>query len=273
MHGGDTPPDFMEVFAIGPFGRPLPLAGAFLSELRAESPARPAAGAGNGDEGLFPGARRPLDQACPLFRAGARPSCRLVPGQARPPCELTPPAALPGAGSRTGTGPAALRCSHRPRHVDNPAQRSGGRRPAGARAGDWIDAPAIDNTFVVNIGDLLMRWTNDRWVSTPRRSAGGRGTVPVRAGSPSAISRARTTMRRSPASAPAWMTGTRRSTRPPRSRSATTPASPAAPAPSMRNRPVEGTRRLLKKSCTVDRAALSMTTPYSAAPDRLRSRR
>ena len=39
------------------------------------------------------------------------------------------------------------------------------------RGGDWIDAPAIDDTFVVNIGDLLMRWTNDRWVSTPHRVA------------------------------------------------------------------------------------------------------
>ena len=39
------------------------------------------------------------------------------------------------------------------------------------RGSDWIDAPAIDNTFIVNIGDLLMRWTNDRWVSTPHRVA------------------------------------------------------------------------------------------------------
>ena len=25
--------------------------------------------------------------------------------------------------------------------------------------------------FVVNIGDLLMRWTNDRWISNPHRVA------------------------------------------------------------------------------------------------------
>lgn len=37
--------------------------------------------------------------------------------------------------------------------------------------GDWITAPAIPNTFVVNIGDLMMRWTNDRWRSTPHRVA------------------------------------------------------------------------------------------------------
>ena len=37
------------------------------------------------------------------------------------------------------------------------------------RGSDWIDAPALDDTFIVNIGDLLMRWTNDRWISTPHR--------------------------------------------------------------------------------------------------------
>jgi isopenicillin N synthase-like dioxygenase len=37
------------------------------------------------------------------------------------------------------------------------------------RGGDWVDAPVMPDTFVVNIGDLMMRWTNDRWVSTPHR--------------------------------------------------------------------------------------------------------
>jgi isopenicillin N synthase-like dioxygenase len=37
------------------------------------------------------------------------------------------------------------------------------------RAGQWIEAPVIPGAFVVNIGDCLMRWTNDVYVSTPHR--------------------------------------------------------------------------------------------------------
>jgi isopenicillin N synthase-like dioxygenase len=35
--------------------------------------------------------------------------------------------------------------------------------------GQWIEAPPIPETFVINIGDLIARWTNDRFVSTPHR--------------------------------------------------------------------------------------------------------
>ncbi len=37
------------------------------------------------------------------------------------------------------------------------------------RDGEWIEAPALPGAFVVNIGDCLMRWTNDVYVSTPHR--------------------------------------------------------------------------------------------------------
>jgi isopenicillin N synthase-like dioxygenase len=39
------------------------------------------------------------------------------------------------------------------------------------RKGDWLDAPHIPGSFVCNIGDCLMRWTNDVYVSTPHRVA------------------------------------------------------------------------------------------------------
>jgi isopenicillin N synthase-like dioxygenase len=37
------------------------------------------------------------------------------------------------------------------------------------RAGEWIAAPHVPGAFVCNIGDCLMRWTNDIYVSTPHR--------------------------------------------------------------------------------------------------------
>lgn len=31
----------------------------------------------------------------------------------------------------------------------------------------WIDVPCLENTFLVNLGDMLQLWTNGRFVSTP----------------------------------------------------------------------------------------------------------
>lgn len=35
--------------------------------------------------------------------------------------------------------------------------------------GDWLDAPTIPDSFVMNSGDLLRIWSNQRWLSTPHR--------------------------------------------------------------------------------------------------------
>jgi isopenicillin N synthase-like dioxygenase len=38
-----------------------------------------------------------------------------------------------------------------------------------SRDGVWIAVPHVPGAFIINIGDCLMRWTNDVYVSTPHR--------------------------------------------------------------------------------------------------------
>lgn len=49
-------------------------------------------------------------------------------------------------------------------------------------SGCWIDAPALPETFLVNGGDMLRRWTNERFLATPHRvinrSGGDRYAIP-----------------------------------------------------------------------------------------------
>jgi len=46
-------------------------------------------------------------------------------------------------------------------------------RPGGlqvtTKSGEWFDVPVVEGALVVNIGDLMAEWTNDRWVSTLHR--------------------------------------------------------------------------------------------------------
>jgi isopenicillin N synthase-like dioxygenase len=49
-----------------------------------------------------------------------------------------------------------------------------------ARSGEWLPVQAPANGFVVNIGDLMQRWTGDRWVSTLHRVVGEEGVSPRR---------------------------------------------------------------------------------------------
>lgn len=52
-----------------------------------------------------------------------------------------------------------------------------------SKSGGWIEAPPIDGTLVCNIGDLLARWSNDRFASTVHRvinrSKSARYSIPI----------------------------------------------------------------------------------------------
>jgi isopenicillin N synthase-like dioxygenase len=37
------------------------------------------------------------------------------------------------------------------------------------RDGVWLDAPHVEDAFICNIGDCMMRWTNNVYISTPHR--------------------------------------------------------------------------------------------------------
>lgn len=53
--------------------------------------------------------------------------------------------------------------------------RLGGERPEGLQVmdstGTWVDITVKpdEDVFVINLGDLMARWTNDRWLSTPHQ--------------------------------------------------------------------------------------------------------
>ncbi|VTL99196.1 oxidoreductase [Pseudomonas aeruginosa] len=81
-----------------------------------------------------------------------------------PPAADRQSADQPGAGAHTDYGCVTLLY-----------QDAAGGLQVQNRQGEWIDAPPIDGTFVVNIGDMMARWSNDRYRSTPHRVLSPRG--------------------------------------------------------------------------------------------------
>lgn len=68
------------------------------------------------------------------------------------------PLGRPGAGVHTDYGNVTLLAT----------DEVGGLQVQG-RDGTWVDVPALPGDFVCNIGDCLMRWSNDVYLSTPHR--------------------------------------------------------------------------------------------------------
>ncbi|MEZ1842546.1 2OG-Fe(II) oxygenase family protein, partial [Pseudomonas putida] len=81
-----------------------------------------------------------------------------------PPAAARQSADQPGAGAHTDYGCVTLLY-----------QDAAGGLQVQNRQGEWIDAPPLDGTFVVNIGDMMARWSNDRYRSTPHRVNSPRG--------------------------------------------------------------------------------------------------
>jgi isopenicillin N synthase-like dioxygenase len=49
------------------------------------------------------------------------------------------------------------------------AQDDTGGLAVGTPSGEWIEVPPLDGAFVVNVGELLRRWSNGEFLSTPHR--------------------------------------------------------------------------------------------------------
>ena len=83
---------------------------------------------------------------------------------------------------------SGIRANHYPEQIEAPRPgqiRAGAHTDYGAvtillpenvpglqvrnRGHEWVDVTAPAGTFVCNIGDLVQRWTNDRWISTMHR--------------------------------------------------------------------------------------------------------
>jgi isopenicillin N synthase-like dioxygenase len=78
-----------------------------------------------------------------------------------PPRSADAPAHTFGAGAHTDWGGVTVL-----------VQDDAGSLQVRAKDGTWLDVPAIPGAFVLNIGDLMERWTNGRYVSTLHRVLG-----------------------------------------------------------------------------------------------------
>src|SRR6266853_6250744 len=49
-------------------------------------------------------------------------------------------------------------------------------RPMDQWGGEWLAPPIIPGTFLINLGNMMRRWSNDRFLSTPHGVLNDSGT-------------------------------------------------------------------------------------------------
>lgn len=154
-HGQETPPDLSEHFASSRFPETnvWPDDPAFVAAWEAAFGAldalavrviRLCALALGLEEGFFDGK---VDRSPGTMRANHYPAVASA-----------PPAGTPRGGAHTDYGSITLLRTDGEPGLEVQDERGG-----------WHPVPAVPDGFVVNIGDLLARWTNDRWRSTWHR--------------------------------------------------------------------------------------------------------
>jgi isopenicillin N synthase-like dioxygenase len=173
--GGDAPPDLKETFNVGPI----------------DPPPRPLDEMEDDDERAVYAPNRWPDEVCPALRPALEAHYRSMAGLAARLMDVFAVAlGLPDGWfapyiDRHGS---ALRVAHYPA-LERPPQpgqlRAGAHTDYGTLTvlavddepglqvqvadGTWIDVDHVAGGLVVNLGDLMQRWTNDRWRSTMHR--------------------------------------------------------------------------------------------------------
>ena len=173
LRGEATPPDLKELYTIGPFDTPdtpyFTGPAAYPSFAPNLWPARPV-GLRSALQAYWHGLERVARTLCRIFAEALDLPAEFFDdkidkhiSQLRimhyPPPQTAP---LPGqlrAGAHSDLGMMTLI------YTDNDI----GGLELMDRAERWVSVPVIDGALTVNLGDLMMRWTNDRWRSTLHR--------------------------------------------------------------------------------------------------------
>ncbi len=181
-YGIDTPPDLKETYAFGPVDVPD-------ESLRVTSPITYAA---NRWPSVPPGFREAAEA---WWRAGKVLAdelldlCSMALGLPQPmlrdQCRATTAqVSLNWYGPRGDTDPEPNQFRVGP-HTDFGTLTILDREPGAGglqvrdENGDWIDAPYLPGSLLINTGDLIRRWTNDRWCSNQHRVLPPPAAVPT----------------------------------------------------------------------------------------------